>query len=33
MSQRLIKAYGKIDKLVSHLHLPVQSGSTGFWAR
>lgn len=26
-SQRLIDAYGKIDKLVSHVHLPVQSGS------
>jgi len=24
---RLIKAYGRIDKLVSHLHLPVQHGS------
>jgi tRNA-2-methylthio-N6-dimethylallyladenosine synthase len=27
MSRRLIEAYGTIDKLVSHLHLPVQSGS------
>jgi tRNA-2-methylthio-N6-dimethylallyladenosine synthase len=27
MSPRLIAAYGKVDKLVSHLHLPVQSGS------
>jgi tRNA-2-methylthio-N6-dimethylallyladenosine synthase len=27
MSARLIAAYGAIDKLVSHLHLPVQSGS------
>jgi tRNA-2-methylthio-N6-dimethylallyladenosine synthase len=27
MSARLIAAYGKIAKLVSHLHLPVQSGS------
>src|SRR5262249_51385745 len=27
MSARLIVAYGKLDKLVSHLHLPVQSGS------
>lgn len=24
---RLIEAYGKVDKLVSHLHLPVQHGS------
>src|SRR5438067_6896656 len=27
MTQRLIDAYGKVPKLVSHLHLPVQSGS------
>jgi tRNA-2-methylthio-N6-dimethylallyladenosine synthase len=27
MSARLIAAYGQIAKLVSHLHLPVQSGS------
>ena len=27
MTQRLIDAYAKIPKLVSHLHLPVQSGS------
>ena len=27
MTQRLIEAYGKLPKLVSHLHLPVQSGS------
>ena len=27
MTPRLIEAYGKVDKLVSHLHLPVQSGS------
>ena len=27
MSQRLIDAYIKVPKLVSHLHLPVQSGS------
>ena len=27
LSQRLIDAYSKIPKLVSHLHLPVQSGS------
>jgi tRNA-2-methylthio-N6-dimethylallyladenosine synthase len=27
MSGRLIDAYGTVDKLVSHLHLPVQSGS------
>ncbi len=27
MSARLIAVYGKLDKLVSHLHLPVQSGS------
>jgi tRNA-2-methylthio-N6-dimethylallyladenosine synthase len=27
MSARLIAVYGRIDKLVSHLHLPVQSGS------
>src|SRR5262249_21746989 len=27
MSPRLIATYGKIGKLVSHLHLPVQSGS------
>ncbi len=27
MSDNLIKAYAKIPKLVSHLHLPVQSGS------
>jgi tRNA-2-methylthio-N6-dimethylallyladenosine synthase len=26
-SQRLIEAYGKVPKLVSHLHLPVQHGS------
>jgi len=26
-TQRLIEAYGKLPKLVSHLHLPVQSGS------
>ena len=26
-TQRLIEAYGKIPKLVSHLHLPVQHGS------
>jgi tRNA-2-methylthio-N6-dimethylallyladenosine synthase len=26
-TQRLIDAYGRIDKLVSHVHLPVQSGS------
>jgi tRNA-2-methylthio-N6-dimethylallyladenosine synthase len=27
MTQRLIEAYGRLPKLVSHLHLPVQSGS------
>ena len=27
MTQRLIDAYAKVPKLVSHLHLPVQSGS------
>ena len=27
MTQRLIDAYARIPKLVSHLHLPVQSGS------
>ncbi len=27
MSARLVSAYGRLDKLVSHLHLPVQSGS------
>jgi len=27
MTARLIAAHGKVDKLVSHLHLPVQSGS------
>jgi tRNA-2-methylthio-N6-dimethylallyladenosine synthase len=27
MTAALIAAYGKLDKLVSHLHLPVQSGS------
>ena len=27
MTPRLIDAYGRVDKLVSHLHLPVQSGS------
>jgi tRNA-2-methylthio-N6-dimethylallyladenosine synthase len=27
MSPRLIAAYGRVGKLVSHLHLPVQSGS------
>ena len=27
MTARLIGVYGKVDKLVSHLHLPVQSGS------
>jgi len=27
MSARLIAVYGKVGKLVSHLHLPVQSGS------
>ncbi len=27
MSPRLIKTYGSVGKLVSHLHLPVQSGS------
>jgi len=26
-TQRLIDAYGRIDKLVSHVHLPVQAGS------
>ncbi|MFN0299380.1 MAG: tRNA (N6-isopentenyl adenosine(37)-C2)-methylthiotransferase MiaB [Burkholderiales bacterium] len=26
-TQRLIDAYGQLDKLVSHVHLPVQSGS------
>ncbi len=26
-TQRIIDAYGKIDKLVNHVHLPVQSGS------
>lgn len=26
-TQRLIDAYGKIDKLVNHVHLPIQSGS------
>ena len=26
-TQRLIEVYGKVDKLVSHLHLPVQHGS------
>ena len=27
MTQRLIECYGKLPKLVSHLHLPVQSGA------
>jgi tRNA-2-methylthio-N6-dimethylallyladenosine synthase len=27
MSARLISVYGRVEKLVSHLHLPVQSGS------
>jgi tRNA-2-methylthio-N6-dimethylallyladenosine synthase len=27
MTQRLIETYGRLPKLVSHLHLPVQSGS------
>jgi tRNA-2-methylthio-N6-dimethylallyladenosine synthase len=27
MTSRLIALYGRVDKLVSHLHLPVQSGS------
>jgi tRNA-2-methylthio-N6-dimethylallyladenosine synthase len=27
MTQRVIECYGKLPKLVSHLHLPVQSGS------
>ena len=27
MTQRLIDAYGRLPKLVSHLHLPIQSGS------
>jgi tRNA-2-methylthio-N6-dimethylallyladenosine synthase len=27
MTPRLIASYGRVDKLVSHLHLPVQSGS------
>jgi len=27
MTQRLIDVHGRVDKLVSHLHLPVQSGS------
>jgi tRNA-2-methylthio-N6-dimethylallyladenosine synthase len=27
MTQRLIEAYAQVPKLVSHLHLPVQSGS------
>ena len=27
MTRRLIEAYGRVEKLVSHLHLPVQSGS------
>jgi tRNA-2-methylthio-N6-dimethylallyladenosine synthase len=27
MTQRLIDTFGNVDKLVSHLHLPVQSGS------
>ncbi|HMA30243.1 MAG TPA: tRNA (N6-isopentenyl adenosine(37)-C2)-methylthiotransferase MiaB [Casimicrobiaceae bacterium] len=27
MTSRLVAAYGRVDKLVSHLHLPVQSGS------
>ena len=27
MTQRLIDVYGRVPKLVSHLHLPVQSGS------
>ena len=27
VTERLIEAYGRIPKLVSHLHLPVQSGS------
>ncbi|MDP3126810.1 MAG: tRNA (N6-isopentenyl adenosine(37)-C2)-methylthiotransferase MiaB [Thiobacillus sp.] len=27
MTQRLIECYGRLPKLVSHLHLPVQSGS------
>jgi len=27
MTPRLIALYGRVDKLVSHLHLPVQSGS------
>ncbi|MCK9442931.1 MAG: tRNA (N6-isopentenyl adenosine(37)-C2)-methylthiotransferase MiaB [Tissierellaceae bacterium] len=27
LSDKLIKAYGKLDKLCEHLHLPIQSGS------
>jgi len=27
MTARLVAVYGKVDKLVAHLHLPVQSGS------
>jgi len=27
LSDRLIKAFGRLDKLVPHIHLPVQSGS------
>jgi tRNA-2-methylthio-N6-dimethylallyladenosine synthase len=27
MTRRLIETYGRVEKLVSHLHLPVQSGS------
>jgi len=27
MTARLVAVYGRVDKLVSHLHLPVQSGS------
>jgi tRNA-2-methylthio-N6-dimethylallyladenosine synthase len=27
MTARLVAVYGRLDKLVSHLHLPVQSGS------
>ena len=33
MTQRLIDCYAKVPKLVSQLHLPVQSGRTACWRR
>ena len=30
-TERLIRAYETLPKLVSHVHLPVQSGRTGYW--